>query len=52
MNALIQFSNNHTQSHKKRRSATAIRHQGSPQAHLLNGSAPRQYMTKYTLPNE
>lgn len=37
---------------KKRRSATAIRHQGSPQAHLLNGSAPRQYMTEYTLPNE
>ena len=37
---------------KKRRSATAIRHQGSPQAYLLNGSAPRQYMTKYTLPKE
>ena len=39
------FSSKHTSRHKKRRSATAIRHQGSPQAHLLNGSAPRQYMT-------
>ena len=28
---------------QKRRSATAIRRQGSPQAHLLNGSALRQY---------
>lgn len=41
--AHIQFSNNLTRIHKKRRSATAIRHQGSPQAHLLNGSAPRRY---------
>lgn len=32
-----------THTYKKRRSATAIRHQGSPQANLLNGSAPRHY---------
>ena len=44
----IHISNITRKDIKKRRSATAIRHQGSPQAHLLNGSALRQYMTKYT----
>ena len=34
---LYQYSSNYT----KKRRATAIRHQGSPQAHLQNGVTPR-----------